>query len=88
MVPIFKEQRDAPLASLLQRLSPPLTLKLHRKWTRREFLEFTLQASAAVVVGGLIDGKIAQRDSRAAIPELALALGRNQVERSQSTKAE
>jgi len=43
--------------------------------TRREFLEFTLQASAAAIVNGLIDGRIALRDSRASIPALVFEPG-------------
>jgi hypothetical protein len=73
-VPILNKQDRRTSGSTCAEAIPPTYVK-SVEVTRRELLVFTLQASAAAIVGGLIDGRIAQRDSGAAIPELAFNAG-------------
>ncbi len=74
-MPIFNDQEGRASGFTSAKTGPPTSVKAAQDVTRRELLEFVLQASAAAVVGGLFDGRIAQRDSREAIPELVFNAG-------------
>ena len=83
-MPIFNEQEGRASGFASAKTIPITRVKAAQEVTRRELLEFALQASAAAIVGGLFDGRIAQRDSRAAIPELVFNAGGAQPARAQS----
>jgi len=70
-VPTFNEQEGRASGFTSAKIVPTTYLNAAKEVTRREFLEFTLQASAAAIVSSLIDDKVAPRDSRASVSELA-----------------